>query len=149
MLMNDNRIRRYGLSPHFIALRGSQSSCNHFPSSWKFVRPDHLAFEHKPCGADLSQVPAWADSSHTKSGGARPRGTSHSPHEALGLQPATGIGLKISEVLVMWFQRLRACGADESQCQPVVPGILQKDICALLYLNFSLCGCRAGGDRTG
>lgn len=108
--MNDNRIRRYGLSPHFIALRGSQSSCNHFPSSWKFVRPDHLAFEHKPCGADLSQVPAWADSSHTKSGGgSTPRYVSFTPwgsgtsasdrHWAENIRSA---GHVVSEIKSMW-----------------------------------------------
>lgn len=81
--------------------------------------------------------------------GAPPRGTSRSHDEALGLQPSTSVGVKISEMVVLWSQRIRACGTNESQYQPVVPGALHKDFCALLFLNFSIYSCRAGGDMTG
>lgn len=56
-LTNDNRIRRYSPSPYFTAMRGNRSSCKHFPCSWKSGRPDHLSFDHQPCGAAVSRVP--------------------------------------------------------------------------------------------
>lgn len=149
MLTNDNRIRRYGLCPYFIALKGNQSHFNHFPSSWKSVRPDLLAFDHKPCRTDLSQVPTRADLTPAGPRVLNPKvGLIHSTR-LWDFSHQQTIGVKISEVLVLCFQRIRACETNESQYQPILPGILQKDFCALLYLDFFVYGCRARRDMTG
>lgn len=145
---NDNRIRRYGLSPSFIALRGNQSGCNHFPSSWKFVRPDHLAFDHEPAGQTCPGFLHEPTPRTAGLGGSTPRYVSFTWWGS-GTSAIDRTWMKILEVLVLRFQRIRACGINESQHQPVVPGILRKDFCALLYLNFFSYSCRAGGDRTG
>lgn len=39
-----------------------------FPSSWKFVKPDHLDFDPEPCRAGLPQVPTGADPTHSSGG---------------------------------------------------------------------------------
>lgn len=140
MLTDDNRIRRYGLSPCVIALRGNQSTCNHFSFQLKVVKPDHLDFDPEPCRAGLPQVPTGADPTRSTCGGLI------DPVSLWGFSHQQELGWK---VLLLWLQGIWAGGTTESEYKPQLPGILDRGICAFLCLNFFIYDWRAGGDREG
>jgi len=84
-----------------------------------------------PCRADSSLVLARADSMHSRSGGLNPMLRCIHPVRLWDFSHQQALGLKVLEVLVFRFQSIRAYGTNESQYQPIVPGILHKDFCCI------------------
>lgn len=124
--------------PVVLHWEGIRALLTIFPSSWKFVKPDHLDFDPEPCRAGLPQVPTGADPTHSRCG------VLIDPVSLRGFSHQQELGWI---VLLMWLQGVWAGGAKESEFKPQLPEIFDWGICAFLCLNFFIYGWRAGGDR--